>query len=35
MQKKARDAIDVPDERVDAIDFYLQNLKIPAVKNKK
>ena len=32
--KKARDAIDVPDQRVDAINFYLQNLKVPVVKDK-
>ena len=32
--KKARDAIDVPDQRVDAIDFYLKNLKVPVIENK-
>jgi CxxC motif-containing protein (DUF1111 family) len=32
--KKARDAIDVPDQRVDAIDFYLKNLKVPVSENK-
>ncbi|MFA7090833.1 MAG: di-heme oxidoredictase family protein [Arcobacteraceae bacterium] len=32
--KKARDAIDVPDDRVEAIDFYLKNLKLPVVENK-
>lgn len=32
--KKARDAIDIPDDRLDAIDFYLKNLKVPVVENK-
>lgn len=32
--KKARDAIDVPDDRLEAIDFYLKNLKVPVVENK-
>jgi CxxC motif-containing protein (DUF1111 family) len=32
--KKARDDIDVPDERLNAIDFYLTHLKLP-VSNKK
>lgn len=32
--KKARDAIDVPDLRLDAIDFYLKNLKVPVVEEK-
>lgn len=31
---KAQDAIDVPEQRLDAINFYLQNLKVPFVKEK-
>ncbi len=32
--KKARDPIDVPDFRLDAIDFYLKNLKVPVLEEK-
>lgn len=31
---KAKDAIDVPEQRLDAISFYLKNLKVPVVKNR-
>lgn len=32
--KKARDSIDVPDERLSAIEFYLKHLKLPVIENK-
>lgn len=32
--KKARDKIDVPDERLNAIEFYLKHLKLPVNENK-